>query len=47
MDSDYDKIALSISKIPQNKLTLAKIFKSAVYKKPSLAFDVVKVLAGY
>ena len=46
-DSDYDKIAFSVSKIPEDKLTLAKIFKSALYKKPSLMFDVVKVLAGY
>ena len=46
-DSDYNKIAFSVSKIPEDKLTLAKIFKSALYKKPSLMFDVVKVLAGY
>ena len=46
-DSDYDRIALSVSKIPEDKLTLARIFKSAVYKKPSLMFDVVRVLAGY
>ena len=39
-DSDFDKIAMSVSKIPKDKLTLAKIFKSAVYKKPSLVFDV-------
>ncbi|MAX10489.1 MAG: digeranylgeranylglycerophospholipid reductase [Candidatus Marinimicrobia bacterium] len=46
-DSDFDRIAMSVSKIPKDKLTLAKIFKSAVYKKPSLVFDVVRVLTGY
>ena len=46
-DVDFNKIAQSVSKTPQEKLTLAKIFKSAVYKKPSLVFDVVRVLAGY
>lgn len=46
-DSDFDKIASSISNIPENKLKLSTIFKSAVYKKPSLVFDVVRVLAGY
>ena len=46
-DSDFNSIAQSISKTPKEKLTLAKIFKFSVYKKPSLVFDVVKVLAGY
>jgi len=46
-DNDYDSIALSISKIPREKLTLTKIFRKAVYKKPSLVFDVAKVLSGY
>ena len=46
-DSDFDKIASSISSIPKDKLKLSTIFKSAVYKKPSLVFDVVRVLAGY
>ena len=46
-DSDFDRIAMSVSEIPKDKLTLAKIFKSAVYKKPSLVFDVVRVLTGY
>ena len=46
-DEDFNKIALSVSKTPEDKLTLAKIFKSAVYKKPSLVFDVMKALAGY
>ena len=46
-DNDYNSIALSISKIPKEKITLAKIFAKAVYKKPSLAFDVMRVLSGY
>jgi len=46
-DSDFDRIAQSVSKTPQEKLTLAKIFRSAVYKKPTLVFDVMRVLAGY
>ena len=46
-DKDYDSIALSISKIPKEKLSLTKIFRKAVYKKPSLVFEVAKVLSGY
>ena len=46
-DIDFNNIAQSVSKTPQEKLTLAKIFKSAVYRKPSLVFDAVRVLAGY
>ena len=46
-DDDYNSIASSISEIPKEKLTLTKIFTKAVYKKPSLVFDVVRVLSGY
>ena len=46
-DEDFNKIAQSVSKTSEEKLTLAKIFQSAVYKKPSLVFDAVRVLAGY
>jgi len=46
-DKDYDSIASSISGIPKEKLTLTKIFTKAVYRKPSLVFDVVRVLSGY
>ena len=45
-DDDLNYIAEKVSKIPESKRTLSSIFKHAVYKKPSLAIDVLKVFAG-
>ena len=45
-DGDLDKIALTISKIPAEKRTIAKIFARLIFKKPSLLVDVMKVFAG-
>ena len=45
-DEDLDKIALTISKIPAEKRTIAKIFGRLIFKKPSLLVDVMKVFAG-
>ncbi len=45
-DDDLSYIAEKVAKIPENKRTLSSIFKHAVYKKPSLAIDVLKVFAG-
>ena len=45
-DEDLDKIALTISKIPAEKRTIAKIFARLIFKKPSLLVDVMKVFAG-
>ncbi len=45
-DDDLNYIATQVSKIPENKRTITSIFKHAVYKKPSIIFDVLKVFAG-
>ena len=45
-DEDLDYIADKVSMIPEHKRGLLDIFKSAVYKKPSLIIDVLKVFAG-
>ena len=45
-DEDLDYIADKVSLIPEHKRGLLDIFKSAVYKKPSLIIDVMKVFAG-
>ncbi len=45
-DDDLNYIANKASKIGTDKLTLSHIFKYAVYKKPSILVDVLKVFAG-
>jgi len=45
-DDDLNRIAESVLSIPHNKRTLASVFKAAVFKKPSLVIDVLKVFAG-
>ena len=45
-DEDLNLIADKVLSIPPNKRTLASVFKAAVYKKPSLIIDVLKVFAG-
>ena len=45
-DEDLNSIADKVLSIPPNKRTLASVFKAAVYKKPSLIIDVLKVFAG-
>ena len=45
-DVDLDAIAQSIQSIAVEKRSLGTVFKKAVYKKPSLLFDVVKIFAG-
>ena len=39
-------IAEKMNKLPSDKVTLARVFKTAVIKKPSLIIDVLKVFAG-
>ena len=46
-DLDLDGIAANIQKVPINKRTLATVFKKAVYKRPSLIFDVLKIYSGF
>ena len=45
-DEDLDYIANQVSKVPDTKRSLSTIFKHAVYKKPSIIIDVIKVFAG-
>ena len=45
-DDDLNYIAEKAYNIPDHKRSLAGIFKHAVYKKPSLIVDVLKVFAG-
>ena len=45
-DEDLDHIADKVLSIPSHKRTLSSVFKAAVFKKPSLIMDVVKVFAG-
>ena len=45
-DEELNSIAEKVLSIPPNKRTLASVFKAAVFKKPSLIIDVLKVFAG-
>ena len=45
-DDDLNYIANQVSKVPSDKRSLSNIFKHAVYKKPTLIIDVLKVFAG-
>ena len=45
-DDELTYIAKKVSVIPSDKVGLSDVFKSAVYKKPSLIIDVLKVFAG-
>ena len=45
-DDDLNYIANEVKKVPDDKRTITTIFKNAVYKKPSIIFDVIKVFAG-
>ena len=45
-DEELNSIADKVVSIPSNKRTLASVFKAAVFKKPSLIIDVLKVFAG-
>ena len=45
-DDDLNYIADKVSNIPESKRSIRNIFKHAVYKKPTLVIDVLKVFAG-
>ena len=45
-DDDLDSIAEKVLAIPHDKRTLTSVFKAAVFKKPTLIIDVLKVFAG-
>ena len=46
-DSDLNEIAEKVSKVPVDQRSLATVFKMAVYKKPTLIFDVLKIYSGF
>ena len=45
-DEDFNYIANKVANIPENKRGLSDVFKAAVFKKPSLMIDVLKVFVG-
>ncbi len=45
-DEELDSIAGAVAKIPPEERSIAKVFRKAVFKKPSLVMDVMKVFAG-
>ena len=45
-NEELDFIAKKVLSIPHNKRTLTSVFKAAVFKKPTLIIDVLKVFAG-
>ena len=45
-DEDFNKIAVKIKKLPKEKRTLNRIFSTALFNKPRLIIDVIKVFAG-
>jgi digeranylgeranylglycerophospholipid reductase len=46
-DNDFDHIAKKVSAIPIEKRSVLKVFKIAVWRKPSLILDVVKAFSGF
>ena len=45
-DEDFNYIANKVANIPEHKRGLSDVFKAAVFKKPSLMIDVLKVFVG-
>lgn len=45
-DDDLNKIAAGIAEIPEAERTITKVFTKAVYRKPSLVVDVLRVFSG-
>ena len=45
-NEELDSIAEKVLSIPHNKRTLTSVFKAAVFKKPTLIIDVLKVFTG-
>ena len=46
-DDDLNMIAESVLSTPIEKRTLGTVFKKAIFKKPSLVFDVMKLFSGF
>jgi len=45
-DEDLDSIASAVSDIPESERTITKVFSKALFRKPSLIVDVIRVFAG-
>ena len=46
-DDEMNQMALKINKLPPHKITLSRVFTTAIMKKPSLIIDVMKMFAGF
>ena len=46
-DDEINNIAEKINKLPPHKITLGRVFSTAIMKKPSLIIDVMKMFAGF
>ena len=46
-DEEMNHIADKITQIPEDKITLGKVFATAVFKKPSMIIDVMRMFAGF
>tara|TARA_Y100001936_G_C16009448_1_gene632662 strand:+ start:178 stop:1356 length:1179 start_codon:yes stop_codon:yes gene_type:complete len=46
-DDEINDIAEKINKLPPHKITLGRVFSTAIMKKPSLIIDVMKMFAGF
>ena len=46
-DDELNYIADKVNSLPQDKVSLASVFKAAVIKKPSLIIDVMRIFAGF
>jgi digeranylgeranylglycerophospholipid reductase len=46
-DEEMNHIADKVIKIPEDKITLGKVFATAVLKKPSMIIDVMRMFAGF
>jgi len=45
-DEELNSISDAVEKIPPEERTIGKVFRKAIFKKPSLLVDVMKVFAG-
>jgi len=46
-DDEMSQMAIKINKLPTHKITLSRVFATAIMKKPSLIIDVMKMFAGF
>ena len=46
-DDEMNQITDKINNLPPHKITLARVFTTAIIKKPSLVIDVMRMFAGF